>query len=195
MPTTHYGERDPRDIEHEIAQTRAEMDTTLTALEQKLSPGQLLDEALGMVRETAERAGTSLAQTVKRHPVPVALGAALFTALVTRAGSNGKTRRSAPYDDESVRQWIGLLAAAMAQARDVSRAGGERVDDLTRDARRTVSRAATRTWRDAGRAGDSALEQASAAKRSLEVRVREQPLAALVVSLAAGALAARLLSR
>jgi hypothetical protein len=48
----HYdAQKDPDTLEREIDQTRAQMDQTLGALGRKLSPGQLIDEALGLFRE------------------------------------------------------------------------------------------------------------------------------------------------
>jgi len=47
--STHYGAR-PEDLEARLEHTRAEIDDTLAALEQKLTPGELLDEAIGYFR-------------------------------------------------------------------------------------------------------------------------------------------------
>src|SRR5690349_9310095 len=131
--TTHGDQRDPREIEHEIERTRAEMDGTLTALEQKLSPGQLLDEAIVTLRESAGRTAVSLAETVRRHPLPVALGTALVATMLARRGADGERRAG---DADTTRRWMTLLSAALAQARMASESGGDRAAELASEARR-----------------------------------------------------------
>ena len=77
------------DIRREIERKRGEMDRTVDALERKLSPGQLLDHALWMIRgsdtgsEKARRVADGLVGFAKNHPIPVALmsaGAAWLAA-------------------------------------------------------------------------------------------------------------------
>lgn len=77
------------DIRREIELKRGEMDRSVDALERKLSPGQLLDHALWMVRgsesgsEKARAIGEAVAGFAKEHPMPVALmsaGAAWLAA-------------------------------------------------------------------------------------------------------------------
>jgi hypothetical protein len=66
---------DPDALEREIDQTRAQMDQTLGALEQKLSPGKLIDEALGLFREHGGDFVANLGNSVKQNPMPVMLAA------------------------------------------------------------------------------------------------------------------------
>ncbi|HYD99934.1 MAG TPA: DUF3618 domain-containing protein [Alphaproteobacteria bacterium] len=69
-----YDNRSPDEIEAEIARRRAAMSETLEAISRKLSPGQIMDEALGYVRTNG---GTEFAQNLatsaKNNPIPVAL--------------------------------------------------------------------------------------------------------------------------
>ena len=48
-------EKEPSDMEQEINSTRARIGRTVEELEQRLSPGQLVDQALGYARTTAAR--------------------------------------------------------------------------------------------------------------------------------------------
>src|SRR4029453_1884569 len=68
-------QKDPEVLEREIDQTRAQMDQTLGALEQKLSPGKLIDEALGLLREHGGDFAANLGNSVKQNPMPVMLAA------------------------------------------------------------------------------------------------------------------------
>jgi predicted small metal-binding protein len=76
--------KSPEQIQREIQQTRSEMSDTLDAIRDKLSPGEILDQAIAYFRsnssgsragvgETASHWANSLGDTVKQNPVPVAL--------------------------------------------------------------------------------------------------------------------------
>lgn len=79
--------RDPAQIQEEIASTRSEMDQTLSALQQQLSPDMLLDQArrylsgsTGGGREFL----TNLSESIKRNPAPTALIGAGIAWLMIR---------------------------------------------------------------------------------------------------------------
>lgn len=61
-------ERSSEEIRRDIERTRADMDETVDALEQRLSPGQLLDEAWGLMKGSGGAGGA-----VREHAVPLAL--------------------------------------------------------------------------------------------------------------------------
>ena len=65
--------KDPATLEREIDQTRADMDRTLGALERKLSPGQLLDQAMDFAREHGGEFASNLGRSVKENPMPALL--------------------------------------------------------------------------------------------------------------------------
>lgn len=65
--------KDPETLEREIEETRADVDHTLEALQAKLSPGQLLDQALGMLREHGGEFARNLSSSVKQNPIPMLL--------------------------------------------------------------------------------------------------------------------------
>lgn len=62
-------ERSSTEIRRDIERTRAEMDETVDALERRLSPGQMVDEAWQMFKRDGRGAG----DIVRDHPVPLAL--------------------------------------------------------------------------------------------------------------------------
>lgn len=64
--------RSSTEIQQDIEATRAELDRTITAIERKLTPGQVLDEALGYFR-TRPGSGGDLANWIRENPVPVVL--------------------------------------------------------------------------------------------------------------------------
>jgi len=72
---THGGKR-PDEILAEIDRTRGEMDRTLSAIEQRLTPGQLVDQGLDYLRHSgANEFVQNLGGTAKQNPLPVAVTA------------------------------------------------------------------------------------------------------------------------
>ena len=70
----HDLQRRPEEIEAEIARTRGDMNATLSAIEQRLTPGQLVDQGLAYVRHSgANEFVSNLGGSVKNNPIPVAL--------------------------------------------------------------------------------------------------------------------------
>lgn len=64
------GSMDPSEIRQNMRQTRREMDETVDALGERLSPGRLLDEAWSTLRK---RDGSGVSDILRDHPLPVAL--------------------------------------------------------------------------------------------------------------------------
>lgn len=82
------------EIEDEIARTRGEMADTLTAIERRLSPQQIMDQAVDTMREfLSDR--TRVAEMVRDNPIPLALiGLGLGWMAVSAATSGGGRRRA-----------------------------------------------------------------------------------------------------
>ena len=66
------GQASPEELEQEMAATRAEMNETLSALGQRLSPEALLHQAMEQFGGTGEFA-RNFSEALKRNPVPAAL--------------------------------------------------------------------------------------------------------------------------
>ena len=91
----HHRSDDPDVIERELAATRAKVDRTIDQIQERLSPGQLLDEGLRYLRdgpsEYLATFGNNLGHSVRDNPLPVVmigLGVA-WLALGQRTGSTG----------------------------------------------------------------------------------------------------------
>jgi ElaB/YqjD/DUF883 family membrane-anchored ribosome-binding protein len=78
--------RSSEEIRAEIDRTRADMHNTVDQLEARLSPGQLLDELWGRMRQGGGGSATDL---VRDHPVPLAL-MGLGVAMLAVEHSKGK---------------------------------------------------------------------------------------------------------
>ena len=66
-------QKDPAELEREIDQKRAEIGDIVHALENKLSPGELIDTALSYVKGGGGEFFTNLSNTAKANPVPTVL--------------------------------------------------------------------------------------------------------------------------
>jgi len=61
-------------IERDLEDTRARLDATLGALQQKLSPGQMVDETMSWFKESGGgEFGRNFGRNVRENPIPVAL--------------------------------------------------------------------------------------------------------------------------
>jgi len=70
----HGSGQAPAGIERDLAQTRSRLDATIDALERRLSPGTVVDQAIASVKETGGgELGRSLMLAVRDHPIPVVL--------------------------------------------------------------------------------------------------------------------------
>ena len=76
----------------EVEQARAEMTETVDALQEKLEPQNLEEQAKAQAREVARARGQQVLEAVRRNPMPVAVaGGVLFLVLVRRLRT-GATR-------------------------------------------------------------------------------------------------------
>jgi hypothetical protein len=75
--------------------TRAEMTDTVEALQEKIDPETLKEEAKTRAKSTASEAGTRAVETAKQNPaVPVAVAGGLLGLLLVRRWLRGRGRGS-----------------------------------------------------------------------------------------------------
>src|SRR5690606_10446869 len=156
---TQTQRRSPAEIEQDIRVTRTHIDQTLDALQSKLSPRALVDEALHYVRDggsvVASNVGTMAAnagRAVRDNPLPAARMCAGVAWLMIGGRRDGRAdlsshERARESDDESE----GFVARAAGNA-------GESVERTVEQIAERV-RAAGRKFTDGGagareRAGD-----------------------------------------
>jgi ElaB/YqjD/DUF883 family membrane-anchored ribosome-binding protein len=107
----HEDEPSSRQIQADIDRTRSNMDRTFDAIESKLTPGQLLQEAWGIFKGGSGAGASKAMQIAKQHPLPAAvigLGVGwllLDSSRSTRGerddrGSGGDYGRSRGYRDD-----------------------------------------------------------------------------------------------
>lgn len=170
------GGRRPDEILAEIDRTRSEMDRTLTAIEHRLTPGQLVDQGIDYLRHSgANEFVQNLGGTAKQNPMPVALvgiGLAWLMAL---------GRQPAQHQG----QGVGFTSS--------SSSGGIR--EKASGAMQAASESMETMRGRASQMTETAREQWQKARGGVDYMVREQPLALGAIGLAVGAVLAAMAPR
>jgi hypothetical protein len=101
---TDPGSKSAPEIEREVQQSRAEVEQTLDAIQARLSPGQLLDQAVDYFREgRGGEFARNLGDSVTQNPIPLALvgvGLAWMMLGGQRSARKGDRLGSAYWDDD-----------------------------------------------------------------------------------------------
>jgi ElaB/YqjD/DUF883 family membrane-anchored ribosome-binding protein len=176
-------------IEADVNESRSRLNDTIEALGSKLSPGQVIDEVLGLAQGQAGAFAANLGRQVRDNPLPtILIGAGIVMLLMqANAHKNGASDghhnarhwnlveearwRTARLDGEAQTAYEERLHGAYAKALDLKQEAGEMVDAF----KRRVSSAVASIEYNAKRAGrkvtqaladakDSALHAASDAK-------------------------------
>ncbi|MFL6572479.1 MAG: DUF3618 domain-containing protein [Burkholderiales bacterium] len=170
--------RRPQDILAEIDRTRNEMDYTLSAIERRLTPGQLVDQGIDYLRQSgANEFVQNLAGQVKYNPLPVSL-VGIGIAWLMAAGKKQP-------DYESTSSSYGERAGQLRDQFGESAQGmRDRATAATQSAKERI-----------GALGSSARDQVDRAKSGLDYMMREQPLALAAVGVAIGAVLAAMAPR
>jgi len=199
------GTRDPDRILAQIQETRSEMDSTLRAIESRLTPGELIDQGLNYLRrsggrEFVENLGTSL----KTNPLPatlVGIGLAwLMVAQQTGRTAAPASREDADTDNGSItmESFASAVSTARERVSETAESIGTTADRISASANRArerVSATADRA-RDAWNATTaSTRQQIDRARSQYRHMLREQPLALGFVGVGLGALLAASMPR
>ena len=88
-------------IEAALNESRHRLNDTLSALGSKLSPGQMLDEVLGLAQGQAGQFASKLGSQVKENPLPTLLIAAGVGMLFLNRGNNGSNISNDDWHSES----------------------------------------------------------------------------------------------
>jgi hypothetical protein len=186
------------EIRADIERTRAEMDSTFDALDQKLTPSQLLAEAWRYTKGGSSVGASKIWSLARQHPLPATMiGVGLGWLLVERSRAN-ETNVDIDYFDEDLEP--GRFASAAGAVKD---AAGNAVDTV-KDAASTAYEKVhdlTDTVKDrASEWGETAQQKASGLRKKAKTQTRkvktgfwqmmeENPLAVGAAVLTLGAIA------
>jgi ElaB/YqjD/DUF883 family membrane-anchored ribosome-binding protein len=200
--TESRSERSPEEIEREIERTRSRMSRNIDELGDRLSPGNLKEEAKSAIKDAAQgavsnvgeqarRTSSRLVEVIRENPLPViAVGAGVTWLLTQRSRSDVSGDRMARYaytgperrQGHGIKNRVGNMVSGVKDS--VSEAAGgvaERAGDIREQAGERMG-----DW------GNQARWQSQRIKTNLEHAAEENPLAlavgAAVLGLALGLL-------
>lgn len=164
----HDKRKSPEQIEREVDQARAQVGRTLNELSDRLSPGELLDQALGMAREHGGEFGRNLGAQVKNNPMPMILTSVGISWLMMSSGNKGAGQAADTYEanaDKDGGSFMDALGDTAEKTRDKAAEAGDRVQS----------------------AGANVKESAQQVRESLVQFYSDQPLLAGSLGIAIGA--------
>ena len=194
----------------EIERTRADMSETVDAIQERLSPENLKEQAKDRVKEAtvgrAQEAGSDIVGTIRQNPIPAALtGIGLGWLLLStrrQGAEQARLRRYPPAYDDATYDYPpryeerGSSGASPGQtlgrARDsvgeTASQAQERASQVAGQAQDKVGQVAGRAQDRVGRLGDQTRYQARRASSGFQRVLRENPITvgALAVGLGAG---------
>ncbi|MFC0677813.1 DUF3618 domain-containing protein [Lysobacter korlensis] len=208
--------KDPAQLEREIDQKRGHIEDIVSALESKLSPGEIFDRMLSMGKGNGGQFASNLADTIKANPVPALLTATglvwLYSGRNKSPNSSTSTYRSSSTSTsglsgtstssmyatgsiDSNSNSGGKLDAArdkLDSAKEKVSSAGHRVSESTRNAAHSVSEttrnAASTVGEKARGAAGSVRSGAQRANEGLHRMLEENPMAVGALAIAAGAM-------
>ncbi|HUG76507.1 MAG TPA: DUF3618 domain-containing protein, partial [Burkholderiales bacterium] len=176
----HNGDRSPDEILAEIERTRSELDSTLSAIEHRLTPGQLVDQGLDYLRHSgANEFVRNLGGSVKHNPMPVSL-VGIGLAWLMAAGRNSGASQSWSSGESAA----GKMSEVAGSAKEKVSRAGESISQTAQAARERLSQASS-----------GARQQYERVRGGYDSIVREQPLALGAIGIAIGAALAAALPR
>ncbi|MCQ4312118.1 DUF3618 domain-containing protein [Pseudomonas stutzeri] len=185
-------QKDPEELEREIDQQRAEIGNIVHALENKLSPGELIDTALGYVKGGGGEFFANLSNTVKANPVPTVLTS--IGLIWMMAGQNRQPHASVTtgsYAGTSTGPSMGeKLSAKTAGLKQQGADMKNKASQMTHSVSESLGSARTRASDSRRQASERLRGGADRARGGFNHLLQEQPLALGAIGIALGALLA-----
>lgn len=115
----------PEEIERRLEQDRAALGATIDAIQQRLSPGQLLDQALGYMKTSGGEVASTLGRSARANPWPLVLTGVGLTWLIAATSTNGSRREvgNGAWDEDEAADasYFQALERAQSAAAEVQR--------------------------------------------------------------------------
>ena len=182
-------EKSPEVLQHEVDAARERLGVRLDTLSHRLSPGELLDQALSTVKEHGGEFSHNLGSQVKQNPLPMILtGVGLSWLMMgtrspqpygqsytvgSRPSAGDRASGAADAAKSAMHSAAGRTRDMKERAGEMSHSLHERAGDMNRSLHQGV---------------DSMAERAHSAQQQLEAFCRDQPVLAGSLGIAFGAL-------
>lgn len=136
----HDETKSPKQLEQEVDQARARLGSTASELSDRLSPGELIDQALGMAREHGGELGRNLGSQVKNNPIPMILTSVGISWMMLSSGDAGQQSHAtkAKSQDSDGQSFMGSFADKAEKSRDKASEVGERMQGASANAKESV---------------------------------------------------------
>jgi len=196
--------RSPDTLERDIDARRANIENIVDALENKLSPGQLFDQALAFTKNNGGEFFDNLGSSIKNNPVPAILATVGVTWLML--GQNKRPLSAGPslfgQLGEKLSGAAETVGDSLAGAKDHLRqsahdvgekashmadSASEKMGDVKQRATAGTSDARDTLKATSDRAQDALLRQGRNLQGTVEYMLKEQPLALAAIGIALGA--------
>ena len=200
----------------ELARTRSQMSETVYAIQGRMEPQYIREQATSQAKDTARDAGSSVVDTIKNNPVPAAMTGAGIVGLgwLIASGSSdsgkgggssgrrvgarqqgldeghyyyGPSEGSSPTRYEEG-QYRGSYEGSSSSGSSESQGSGSgRAQQAAGQARQRASQVGGQLQDRAGQVGGQAQQQAQRAKGGFQQTLRENPLALGALAIGIGA--------
>lgn len=185
-------QKDPAELEREIDQQRAEIGNIVNALENKLSPGELIDTAMSYMKGGSGEFFSNLSNTVKANPVPTVLTS--IGLLWLMAGQNRQPHSSVTttrYTGDSTGPSMGeKLSAKTAGLKEQGVGIKDKASQMSHSVSESIGNARARASDSTRHASERLRGGADRARGGFNHLLEEQPLALGAIGIALGALLA-----
>ncbi len=188
----------------EIERTRTDMSETVDAIQNKLSPQNLKEQAKEQAKDTAKGAGSTVVETIRENPLPAALTGIglgwLFVSARRSSSSSGQEARyrggreydyppaydRVPPDYDYPPRYEERGSSGPSTGQALERAQG-RVGETASQAQDRARQAASQAQDRVSQLGSRAQEQAQRARGGFQRMLQENPLAVGALAVGAGA--------
>jgi len=192
----HEAHKDPELLEQEINAKREHISDLVDALEQRLSPGQMVDRVLAYAKGNGGEFFQNLGTTLKNNPVPATLtvlGLAWLGLNQNRPFNPGPAHHG-PGLGEKLGDAVDTVKGAFAQAGEAVHDASQKVRMKAHDMRDRASELGGGARDSMGASADTlrhsahkATDQAAALKGQFDHLLQEQPLVLAALGIALGA--------
>ncbi|HEV7274916.1 MAG TPA: DUF3618 domain-containing protein [Devosiaceae bacterium] len=121
----YNGQKSSAELEREADQQRHRVEQTITEIQSRLSPGQLVDQALSYTKHGGGKFASNLGRSVSNNPMPAALLGVSLAWLMFGSSRNSRDDR---YDDEYDRVSYPLATTSSTGLQRVSHSADESGD-------------------------------------------------------------------
>ncbi|MHC8361661.1 DUF3618 domain-containing protein [Pseudomonas sp. LS2P72] len=188
-------EKSPEQIEREIDAQRASIGNIVDRLESKFTPGQMVDQAWGMMQNNGSTFLNNLGTSVRNNPVPAVLTSVGLLWLMMSQNRPPVPQTGYRTGPDQVGEWVDDIAEGFDSAReqmhqtsDTLKEGYQSLKDKATHLSDNVG-AATQTVNHAlHNAGDRLARNTQVLGQQFNQLLKEQPLVVAATGIALGAL-------